>query len=457
MKNTKPTPQQDANKGQITQILGNIIDVEFSEGLPKIYSALLVENFDLTLEVEQHLDEKTVRCIALGATENLSRGAFVTNTGEPIKTPVGENVLGRVLNVLGKPIDNKGEIIDAIKMPIHRAPPKIEELTSQPEILETGMKVIDLLAPFIKGGKIGIFGGAGVGKTVVIMELIQNIAKFHNGVSVFAGVGERTREGTDLILDTEDSGVLNSTSLVFGQMNEPPGVRLRVALTGLTIAESFRDQGKDVLFFIDNMFRYIQAGSEVSALLGRMPSAVGYQPTLAKEMSDLQERIVSTKKGSITSLQAIYVPADDYTDPSAVTTFAHLDASIALSSTISQLGIYPAVDPLASNSNALTPRIVGQKHYDVARKVQETLQRYQELKDIISILGIEELSDEDKITVFRARKIQKFFSQPMFVAEKFTGKQGKYVKIEQTVDGFAKILDGHYDHLSEDAFYMIGS
>jgi F-type H+/Na+-transporting ATPase subunit beta len=444
-------------KGKITQVLGNVIDVEFLDSLPKIYTALIVDDFDLTLEVEQHIDEHTVRCIALGPTDKVSRDLFVTNTNEPINTPVGEKVLGRVLNVLGKTIDNKGDLGDVQRMPIHRMPPKIEELTSKPEIFETGIKVIDLLAPFIKGGKIGIFGGAGVGKTVVIMELIQNIAKFHSGVSVFAGVGERTREGTDLLLDTSESGVLASTSLVFGQMNEPPGVRLRVALTGLTIAESFRDQGKDVLFFIDNMFRYIQAGSEVSALLGRMPSAVGYQPTLAKEMADLQERIVSTKNGSITSLQAIYVPADDYTDPSAVTTFSHLDASISLSRTISQLGIYPSVDPLASNSNALTPSIVGQRHYDVARKVQATLQRYQELKDIISIIGIEELSDEDKLSVFRARKIQKFFSQPMFVAEKFTSKKGKYVTIEQTVEAFEKILNGDFDHLAEDAFYMIGS
>lgn len=444
-------------KGKIVQVLGNVIDVEFEGALPQIYTALMVDKFNLTLEVEQHIDEQTVRCIALGATEKISRDLEVTNTGAPIQTPVGEKVLGRVLNVLGEAIDNKGGLDDAPKLPIHRLPPSIDELTSKPEIFETGIKVIDLLAPFIKGGKIGIFGGAGVGKTVVIMELIQNIAKFHSGVSVFAGVGERTREGTDLILETEDSGVLASTSLVYGQMNEPPGVRLRVALTGLTIAENFRDQGKDVLFFIDNMFRYIQAGSEVSALLGRMPSAVGYQPTLAKEMADLQERIVSTKSGSITSLQAVYVPADDYTDPAAVTTFSHLDASISLSRAISQLGIYPAVDPLASNSNALTPSIVGQRHYDVARKVQATLQRYQELKDIISILGIEELSDEDKLSVFRARKIQKFFSQPMFVAEKFTGKQGKYVKIEQTVEAFEKILNGDFDHLPEDAFYMIGS
>ena len=444
-------------KGKIVQVLGNVIDVEFEGALPQIYTALMVDKFNLTLEVEQHIDEQTVRCIALGATEKISRDLEVTNTGAPIQTPVGEKVLGRVLNVLGEAIDNKGGLDDAPKLPIHRLPPSIDELTSKPEIFETGIKVIDLLAPFIKGGKIGIFGGAGVGKTVVIMELIQNIAKFHSGVSVFAGVGERTREGTDLILETEDSGVLASTSLVYGQMNEPPGVRLRVALTGLTIAENFRDQGKDVLFFIDNMFRYIQAGSEVSSLLGRMPSAVRYQPTLSKEMADLQERIVSTKSGSITSLQAVYVPADDYTDPAAVTTFSHLDASISLSRAISQLGIYPAVDPLASNSNALTPSIVGQRHYDVARKVQATLQRYQELKDIISILGIEELSDEDKLSVFRARKIQKFFSQPMFVAEKFTGKQGKYVKIEQTVEAFEKILNGDFDHLPEDAFYMIGS
>ncbi len=442
--------------GTINQILGNVVDVIFENNIPSIYTALKVEQTDLILEVEQHIGNNIARCIALGSTDGLRRGTQVQSTGEPVSVPVGNEVLGRVVNVLGKPVDNKGEIKGEAYRSIHSKAPEFTEQTTQPEIFETGIKVIDLLAPFIKGGKIGIFGGAGVGKTVVIMELIQNIAKFHQGVSVFAGVGERTREGTDLLIDTQESGVISSTALVYGQMNEPPGVRLRVALTGLTVAEHFRDQGKDVLFFIDNMFRFIQAGSEVSALLGRMPSAVGYQPTLAKEMADLQERITSTKKGSITSLQAIFVPADDYTDPSAVTTFSHLDASITLSRNIAQLGIYPAVDPLSSSSSALDPNIVGQEHYDVARKVQQTLQRYQELKDIIAILGIDELSEEDKLTVFRARKIQKFLSQPMFVAEKFTGTPGQYVKVEDTVKAFKRILDGELDDVSEDKFYMTG-
>lgn len=445
-------------QGTVTQVLGNVIDVRFAQGaLPAIYEALVIPSMDLTLEVEQHLTDKDVRCIALGSTDGLRRGTPVETTGAPVMMPVGDATLGRVLSVTGAPLDGKGPVKAEHKLPIHRAAPRLTEQKSTPEIFETGLKVVDLIAPFIRGGKIGIFGGAGVGKTVVIMELIRSIAEFHQGVSVFAGVGERSREGNDLILETTQSGVLNSTALVYGQMNEPPGVRLRVALSALTIAESFRDGGQDVLMFIDNIFRFTQAGAEVSALLGRLPSAVGYQPTLAKEMGDLQERIASTSKGSITSLQAIYVPADDYTDPAPVTTFSHLDASLTLSRSIAEQGIYPAVDPLASNSRGLSVDIVGETHYAVARQVQEVLQRYKELQDIIAILGVDELSEEDKLIVSRARKLQKFFSQPFFVAEAFTGRAGKYVKREETIDGFRRILAGECDGIAEDHFYMQGN
>ncbi|HNT29909.1 MAG TPA: F0F1 ATP synthase subunit beta [bacterium] len=447
----------DVSKGVVTQVLGNVVDVRFSKDkLPPIYQALRIEEMHLTLEVEQQLGEGIVRCVALGSTDGLARGVAATDTGSPITVPVGKETLGRVINVLGEPLD-QGESINAKeRWSIHRPAPELTEQKTTPEIFETGIKVIDLIAPFVKGGKIGVFGGAGVGKTVIIMELIRSIAEFHEGVSVFAGVGERTREGNDLIIETKESGVIKSTALVYGQMNEPPGTRLRVALTGLTIAEYFRDQGQDVLMFIDNIFRFTQAGSEVSALLGRMPSAVGYQPTLAKEMGDLQERITSTQKGSITSLQAIYVPADDYTDPAPVTTFSHLDSSITLSRAISEQGIYPAVDPLTSNSRALDPNIIGEEHYRVARGVQEVLQRYQDLQDIIAILGVDELSDEDKITVARARKIKKFLSQPMFVAEAFTGREGRYVKLKDTIDSFKRILAGDVDQVPEDNFYMKG-
>ncbi len=449
--------QVEQNKGIVEQILGNVVDVRFPLGqVPLIYQAVRIEELKLILEVEQQTGDGVVRCVALGSTDGLARGMEVIDTGKPLQVPVGDSMLGRVVNVIGEPIDGLGPIESKEFRSIHAPAPKLTEQQLSPHIFETGVKVLDLVAPFIKGGKIGVFGGAGVGKTVIIMELIRSIAEFHEGVSVFAGVGERSREGNDLILETQESGVIKSTALVFGQMNEPPGVRLRVALTGLTIAEYFRDQGQDVLMFIDNIFRFTQAGSEVSALLGRIPSAVGYQPTLAKEMGDLQERITSTHKGSITSLQAIYVPADDYTDPAPLTTFAHLDSSITLSRAISEQGIYPAVDPLSSSSRALDPIIVGKEHYRVARKVQEVLQRYQDLQDIIAILGVDELSDEDKLIVSRARKIQKFLSQPMFVAEQFTGRAGKYVKLPDTIAGFGEILDGKLDHIPEDNFYMKG-
>jgi len=449
--------KEKIHTGTISQILGNVVDVQFdTEAVPSIYHALRVDQTELTLEVEQQLGDGIVRCIALGSTDGLRRGTSVTNTGHPIEVPVGDAVLGRVLNVTGQPIDMGAPIQTDLKRPIHAPAPPLTDQQVTPEVFETGMKVIDLVAPFTKGGKIGVFGGAGVGKTVIIMELIRSISEFHQGVSVFAGVGERTREGTDLVRETQESGVIKSTALVYGQMNEPPGVRLRVALTGLTIAEYFRDQGQDVLLFIDNIFRFTQAGAEVSALLGRMPSAVGYQPTLAKEMGDLQERITSTKSGSITSLQAIYVPADDYTDPAPVTTFAHLDSTITLSRSISEQGFYPSVDPLASNSRTLDPAIVGSDHYKTAREVQKTLQRYQDLQDIIAILGVDELSDEDKLVVSRARKIQRFMSQPMFVAEQFTGREGRYVSKEDTVKGFGQILSGELDHIPEEHFYMRG-
>lgn len=445
------------NKGKIIQIIGAVVDVDFSEsGVPVLYNALEVGQ--LTLEVVGHLGESRVRAIALGPTDGLKRGQEVIDTGKPISVPVGKVTLGRLFNVLGQPIDDKPQPKVSKVYPIHRSSPPITEQEVKTQILETGLKVIDLVAPFVKGGKVAIFGGAGVGKTVLIQELIRNVATVHGGVSVFAGVGERSREGNDLWLEMKASGVLEKTALVFGQMNEPPGSRLRVALTGLTMAEYFRDEERqDVLLFIDNIFRFAQAGSEVSALLGRIPSAVGYQPTLASEMSALQERITSTKKGSITSVQAVYVPADDYTDPAPVATFAHLDASISLERSIAEQGLYPAVDPLASTSRILTPEVVGEEHYQVARGVQKVLQRYKDLQDIIAILGMEELSDEDKVTVSRARKIQKFFSQPMFVAETFTAKEGKYVSREETIRGFKEILEGKHDDKPEQAFYMVGT
>ncbi|MDK2800166.1 MAG: F-type H+/Na+-transporting ATPase subunit beta [Clostridiales bacterium] len=447
--------------GKITQIIGPVIDVQFEKGhLPSIHHALLIkgEDINITIEVAQHLGNDTVRCISLNSTEGLMRGLEVIDTGSPIKVPVGKSTLGRVFNVLGEAIDNQGEVKAAEKWEIHRKAPGFDEQSPVTEVLETGIKVVDLLAPYAKGGKIGLFGGAGVGKTVLIMELIRNIATEHGGYSIFTGVGERTREGNDLWHEMQESGVLDKTALVFGQMNEPPGSRMRVALTGLTMAEYFRDsEGQDVLLFIDNIYRYIQAGSEVSALLGRMPSAVGYQPTLATEVGALQERITSTKKGSITSVQAVYVPADDLTDPAPATTFAHLDATTVLSRRIVELGIYPAVDPLDSTSRILEPSIVGEEHYSVARKTQEILQRYKELQDIIAILGMEELSEEDKLTVFRARKIQRFLSQPFFVAETFTGMKGKYVPIQETIRGFKEIIDGNMDDYPEAAFYMVGT
>jgi len=449
------------NTGKIVQIIGPVVDVEFKpKELPAIYHALEVSinNQKLVLEVQQHLGDSVIRSVSLGPTDGLKRGQDVADTGKTISVPVGEETLGRIFNVVGEVIDNKGPVKTKKQLPIHRSAPSLIEQETKQEVLETGIKVIDLVAPFIKGGKIGVFGGAGVGKTVIIMELIHNIATEHGGYSVFAGVGERTREGNDLYKELNESGVINKTALVFGQMNEPPGARLRVGLTGLTIAEYFRDEkNQDVLLFIDNIFRFTQAGSEVSALLGRIPSAVGYQPTLASEMGALQERITSTKKGSITSLQAIYVPADDYTDPAPVTTFAHLDSTIVLERSIAEQGLYPAVDPLSSNSRALDPNIVGEEHYNVTRRVQQVLQRYKELQDIIAILGIEELSDDDKVTVSRARKIQRFLSQPMSVAEAFTGKTGKYVPIAETVRGFKKILDGQMDEFAEQDFYMKGS
>ena len=443
--------------GRIVEVIGAVIDVEFPhDKVPRIYDALSVEGHDLVLEVQQQLGDGVVRTIAMGSSEGLKRGLKATNTGEPISVPVGKPTLGRIMDVLGRPIDDAGPILSD-KLPIHRPAPSFAEQAATEELLETGIKVIDLICPFAKGGKVGLFGGAGVGKTVNMMELIRNIAVEHSGYSVFAGVGERTREGNDFYLEMKESNVLDKVSLVYGQMNEPPGNRLRVALTGLTIAESFRDEGRDVLLFIDNIYRYTLAGVEVSALLGRIPSAVGYQPTLAEEMGTLQERITSTKKGSITSVQAVYVPADDLTDPSPATTFAHLDATVVLSRQIAELGIYPAVDPLDSTSRQLDPLIVGQEHYDVARAVQKTLQRYKELKDIIAILGMDELSEDDKLTVTRARKIQRFLSQPFFVAEVFTGTPGRYVSIKDTIRGFKDILSGEYDHIPEQAFYMVGT
>ncbi len=443
--------------GKIIEIIGAVIDVEFPrDSIPKVYDALRIESAGLTLEVQSQLGDGVVRTIAMGSTEGLKRGLDVINTGSAITVPVGIKTLGRVMNVLGEPIDEQGPIGAEKSLPIHRAAPKYEDLSSAVEILETGVKVIDLVMPIAKGGKIGLFGGAGVGKTVTLMELIRNIAVEHSGYSVFAGVGERTREGNDFYYEMEEGGVLDKVALVYGQMNEPPGNRLRVALTGLTIAEDFRDEGRDVLMFIDNIYRYTLAGTEVSALLGRMPSAVGYQPTLAEEMGVLQERITSTKTGSITSFQAVYVPADDLTDPSPATTFAHLDATLVLSRQIAELGIYPAVDPLDSTSRQLDPQVVGQEHYDIARGVQGTLQRYKELKDIIAILGMDELSDEDKLAVSRARKIQSFLSQPFFVAEVFTGSPGKYVSLKETLSSFKAILDGELDDIPEQAFYMVG-
>ena len=452
-------------KGHVTQVTGPVIDVQFDDGhLPEIYNALKVQyeidgtTYELTLEVALHLGDDSVRTIAMASTDGIQRGAEVIDTGAPISVPVGEETLGRVFNVLGDKIDLDEELGEGIRRePIHRPSPQFEDLATETEILETGIKVVDLLAPYIKGGKIGLFGGAGVGKTVLIQELINNIAQEHGGISVFAGVGERTREGNDLYYEMKDSGVINKTAMVFGQMNEPPGARMRVALTGLTMAEFFRDeQGQDVLLFIDNIFRFTQAGSEVSALLGRMPSAVGYQPTLATEMGQLQERITSTNKGSVTSIQAIYVPADDYTDPAPATTFAHLDATTNLDRKLSEQGIYPAVDPLASTSRALDPAIVGEEHYEVAREVQRTLQKYKELQDIIAILGMDELSDEDKLTVSRARRVQFFLSQNFHVAEQFTGQPGSYVPVQETVQGFKEILEGKYDDLPEDAFRLVG-
>ena len=445
--------------GRISQIVGVVVDVDFPEGqLPAIYNALKVQmkERELVFEVAQHLSETSVRAVSLGSTDGLTRGAEVHDTGEAISVPVGDETQGRMFNVIGTPIDGKKDSFKK-RAPIHRQAPALSEQSSETEILETGIKVIDLIAPITKGGKVGLFGGAGVGKTVLIQELINNIAKFHSGNSVFAGVGERTREGNDLYYEMEESGVLDKTSLVFGQMNEPPGARLRVGLSGLTIAEGFRDEGKDVLLFIDNIFRFTQAGAEVSALLGRLPSAVGYQPNLAQEMGQLQERITSTKKGSITSVQAVYVPADDLTDPAPATTFAHLDSTIVLNRALTEIGIYPAVDPLDSSSTILDPEIVGEEHYTVAREVQRVLQRYKDLQDIIAILGMEELSDEDKQTVSRARRIQRFLSQPFFVAEQFTGNPGQYVSLKDTITGFKEILEGKHDDKPESAFYMKGT
>ena len=443
--------------GSVVEIIGAVIDVEFPrDAIPKIYDALKLDETNLIMEVQQQLGDGVVRAIAMGPTDGLRRGMAVENTGDAIRVPVGQKTLGRIMNVLGDPIDNLGDIGAESDAAIHRAPPTFEEQSSATEILETGIKVIDLVMPIVKGGKIGLFGGAGVGKTVTLMELIRNIAVEHSGFSVFAGVGERTREGNDFYYEMQEGGVLDKVALVYGQMNEPPGNRLRVALTGLTMAEFFRDEGRDVLMFVDNIYRYTLAGTEVSALLGRMPSAVGYQPTLAQEMGVLQERITSTKTGSITSFQAVYVPADDLTDPSPATTFAHLDATLVLSRQIAELGIYPAVDPLDSTSRILDPHVVGTEHYETAREVQGTLQRYKELKDIIAILGMDELSDEDKLVVVRARKIQRFLSQPFFVAEVFTGSPGKYVSLKDNLAAFKAILAGEHDDLPEQAFYMVG-
>jgi F-type H+-transporting ATPase subunit beta len=453
------------NEGTVVQCIGAVIDVEFArEQLPKIYDALTIEGTELTLEVQQQLGDGVVRTICLGSAEGLRRGMKVKNTGAGISVPVGPATLGRIMDVLGRPIDERGPVAAEVRMPIHRDAPTFEELSPSTELLETGIKVIDLVCPFAKGGKVGLFGGAGVGKTVNMLELINNIATQHSGLSVFAGVGERTREGNDFYEEMKEAGVIkldnlpeSKVAMVYGQMNEPPGNRLRVALTGLTMAEFFRDEGRDILFFIDNIYRYTLAGTEVSALLGRMPSAVGYQPTLAAEMGELQERITSTKTGSITSIQAVYVPADDLTDPSPATTFGHLDSTVVLSRDIASLGIYPAVDPLDSTSRQLDPHVLGEEHYTVARRVQQTLQRYKELRDIIAILGMDELSPEDKLAVARARKIQRFLSQPFHVAETFTGTPGKYVSLKDTIHGFKAIVDGEYDHLPEQAFYMIGA
>ena len=454
------------NVGRVVQVIGNVVDIEFSSGqLPTIYNAvhildeedLSTEKIDITVEVQQHLGENRVRSVAMQPTDGLVRGMKAVDTGQPITVPVGRETLGRIMNVLGKPIDQRGEIKAEKVLPIHRPAPGFTSQSTKLEMFETGIKVVDLLEPYVRGGKVGLFGGAGVGKTVIIQELIHNIATQHGGFSVFAGVGERTREGNDLWREMSESGVIDKTALVYGQMNEPPGVRLRVGLTGLTVAEYFRDEeGQDVLLFVDNIYRYTLAGMEVSALLGRMPSAVGYQPTLASEMGILEERITSTDKGSITSIQAIYVPADDYTDPGVSTTFSHLDATTNLSREIAELGIYPAVDPLASSSRILDPRVIGDEHYGVARSVKEILQRYKDLQDIIAILGIAELSEDDKVTVTRARKIQRFFSQPFHVAEQFTGRPGVYVPLEETVKGFKRLVDGELDHLPEQAFYMAG-
>ena len=451
------------NSGRIIQIIGAVIDVEFERNsVPKIYDALQVDGTETTLEVQQQLGDGVVRTIAMGSTEGLKRGLNVTNTNAPISVPVGTATLGRIMDVLGRPIDEAGPVATEARLPIHRSAPSYAEQAASTDLLETGIKVIDLLCPFAKGGKVGLFGGAGVGKTVNMMELINNIAKAHSGLSVFAGVGERTREGNDFYHEMKDSNVLDKVAMVYGQMNEPPGNRLRVALTGLTMAEYFRDQkdengkGRDVLLFVDNIYRYTLAGTEVSALLGRMPSAVGYQPTLAEEMGVLQERITSTKSGSITSIQAVYVPADDLTDPSPATTFAHLDATVVLSRDIASSGIYPAIDPLDSTSRQLDPLVVGQEHYEIARSVQNVLQRYKELKDIIAILGMDELAEEDKLVVYRARKIQRFFSQPFHVAEVFTGAPGKLVSLKETIRGFKGLLAGEYDHIPEQAFYMVG-
>ncbi|MGO2353500.1 MAG: F0F1 ATP synthase subunit beta [Marinomonas foliarum] len=446
------------SSGHIVQVIGAVMDVEFPrDSVPKVYDALTIEGKELVLEVQQQLGDGIVRTIAMGSTDGIKRGLVVENTNKPVSVPVGTQTLGRIMDVLGNPIDEKGPIGEEERWSIHRSAPSYAEQSSSNELLETGIKVIDLVCPFAKGGKVGLFGGAGVGKTVNMMELIRNIAIEHSGYSVFAGVGERTREGNDFYHEMTDSNVIDKVSLVYGQMNEPPGNRLRVALTGLTMAEKFRDEGRDVLFFVDNIYRYTLAGTEVSALLGRMPSAVGYQPTLAEEMGVLQERITSTKTGSITSVQAVYVPADDLTDPSPATTFSHLDATVVLSRDIASLGIYPAIDPLDSTSRQLDPLVIGQEHYDVARGVQMVLQRYKELKDIIAILGMDELSEEDKQTVNRSRKIQRFLSQPFFVAEVFTGAPGKYVSLKDTIRGFKGILDGEFDDLPEQAFYMIGS
>ena len=446
------------SSGEVVQVIGAVVDVKFpNDAVPKIYDALKIDDSNVTLEVQQQLGDSVVRTIALGTSDGLRRGMVVENTGEGLKVPVGVKTLGRIMNVLGDPIDEKGPIGEEERMVIHRDAPAFTDLSPATELLETGIKVIDLICPFAKGGKVGLFGGAGVGKTVNMMELIRNIAIEHSGYSVFTGVGERTREGNDFYHEMKESDVLDKVSLVYGQMNEPPGNRLRVALTGLTMAEKFRDEGRDVLLFVDNIYRFTLAGVEVSALLGRMPSAVGYQPTLAEEMGRLQERITSTKTGSITSIQAVYVPADDLTAPSPATTFAHLDATVVLSRQIAELGIYPAVDPLDSTSRQLDPLVVGQEHYDTARAVQNTLQRYKELRDIIAILGMDELSEVDKLTVSRARKIQRFLSQPFFVAEVFTGSPGKYVSLKDTIAGFQAIVNGEYDELPEQAFYMVGS